>query len=318
MKQSLLTVLCVVIFGCTVDDNGIGYSEEEAEYKWGKWDSPQLISIANDSLAVLAIYKNHFKIWNQCGFDGCTYLTQTDSSRVGLFLVNYIEKQKPVWGDTSEHSLTIVKDYFKDSSVLVFDRENNKFGLWKIGAKEFEFVDYEDCSGIENRKYINYNARPFENGNILLFSYPNIFLLDVEKRQLKSFEFSGEYEWLSKCTNYWYRRPYIDYVNISFIKGKASCIKRNEITNNYELTVNDTVTDSLSSLRYYGGITGWYLNYIVDDTRGGRIYKIDTLNFKFDSTTIRLLINGPSFYKNSQNGDGSVRYTTQDLLGVYE
>jgi len=279
----------------------------------------------DDSLAVLAIYKYYFKEWKECGFS-CSRRIKIANSRIGLFLVNYREKQKPIWGDTLNSHSTIVKDYIKDNSVLVFDKEYKKFGFWKIGTNTIEFMDYTNYSNYNENGYINftyYNARPLTNGNILLF-YKNYlddskFLLETENRQLKQFEFSGEYEWLSKCVNWYSHEPEINYVNISSIGGKASCIKKNELTNNFELTVNDIVTDSLSSLNSlqpWRGIGGWYGNYIMDYTRSNRIYKIDTLNFKFDSTYIPMWLLGTKFYKSIGNDPIVIYYSTQDLLGT--
>jgi len=315
--DGLLAALCVAIFGCGVDEDGIGYDESKAKYKWGEWEDPRLVSIMDDSLAVLALHRDYYKEWRKCGFDGCPIDRETTNSRIGLFLVNYREKQKPIWGDTLNFHSGIVRGYLKDNSVLVFDRKYKKFGFWKIGTNTIEFIDYTDYSSYyyyENLGYniIYYLARPWTNGNILLFykgSYNDSkFLLETKNRQLKQFEFSGEYEWLSKCVNYWYGEEYpkIDYVNISSIGGKASCIKKNWITDNFELTVNDVITDSLTSPKRYMGIAGWYGNYIVDDSRERRIYKIDTLSLKFDSTYV------PTRFI----GDYIIYYSTKDLLGI--
>jgi len=334
LLKGLLVVLCIAIFGCAVDEDGnaIGSDESKAKYKWGKWSDIRLISIMDDSLAVLAMYRDYYKEWIVACFDGCLIDRKTADSRIGLFLVNYREKQKPIWGDTLNLHSRIVRGYLKDNSVLVFDRKYNKFGFWKIGTNTIEFMDYssnynEIQNEIQNEMYVNINARPWTNGNILLFykdyfSYSE-FLLETENRQLKQFEFSGEYEWLSKCANYWFREePVIEHINISSIGGKASCIKKNEITNNFELTVDNVVTDSLSSLKWYRGISGWYGNYIVDNSGENRVYKIDTLNFKFDSTYIPIRLYGegysPEFYKNIEDNPIVINYSKQDLFEAFE
>ncbi len=324
MKQSLLAVFCVVLFGCENNINGIGYDRDEAEYKWGEWADPRLISIVDDSLAVLAIYKPYYKEWYQCGFEGCRIDEEVANYHVGLFVVNYREKREPVWGDTLDYDLRIAKDYFRDSSVLVFDRNRNKFGFWKIGTKEVKFVDY---SGHGYNGY--FNTRPFPNGNVLLIGKPS-YILDTENRQLKQFEFSGEYEWLSKCGNSRIKREWVydeeqqqgyydykyDYMNISYIGGELVCIKGNETADNFELIVNNAVKDtsSLSNTFLYESITGWYGIYAKD--KSNRIHKIDTLNFKFDRNYVPMYIGediSTYFYGNQ---GGSMRYSTQDLLGV--
>jgi hypothetical protein len=329
LKRYFLAVLCVALFGCpNTNDDGVGYDKDEAEYKWGEWDDPRLISIADDSLAVLAVYKPYFKEWKDCGFEGCRTETETTNYRVGLFLINYREKQKPVLGDTLEHDLTVVKDYFRDSSALVFDGKHNKFGFWKIGTKEIEFVDYMDYSGYRDpsgsKGYVYFDSRPFPNGNIFLFggSKGDVkLLLDVKNRQIKPFEFSGEYEWLSECvTTLDDRYSYYDnYKNISYIGGELSCIRGNGTANNFELTVNNVVTDtSRLSKSNIERITGWYGNYVKDAVN--KIYKIDALNFKFDSNYMSMLLPNdyyrPSFY--SQNGNGDIYYTVQDLFEFFE
>jgi hypothetical protein len=194
--------------------------------------------------------------------------------------------------------------------VLVYDRGHNKFGLWKIGTTAVEFFDYIDYSGKISWKHTTYDARPFSNGNILLsetfsYKYPK-FLLEPKNRQLKPFEFSGEYEWLSKCARTLDPARYDNYynnwaLNISYIGGKLSCISGNGTTNNFELIVENVVMDTSSlSKSYIEYITGWYGNYVKD--AANKIYKIDTLNFKFDRIY----------------NSGSVHYTTQDLLRIYE
>jgi len=319
LKRYFLVVLCVALFGCkpVYDDEGneIGYDKDKAKYKWGEWGG-ELTSIINDSLAIVAMYKPYYKEWLLCGESTCTTLRETANHHVGLFLVNYREKQKPIWGDTLEHNLIVVKEYFRDSSVLVFDRKNNKFGFWKIGTKEIGFVDYDDYSEIENRGYIGYNARSFANGNVILFSYPKLFLLEVENRQLKPFEFSGEYKWLSECVNS-LRDDRYDYMNMSYIGGELSCIRGNKTAENFELTVNNIIMDTSSlGKSYVERIIGWYGPYVEGES--GVIYKIDTLNFKFDNSYVYIRLdkyNAPIFYA---KGLEPIDYSTQDLLGVYE
>jgi len=343
LKFYYIVILCITLLGCgehIYDENGneIGDNPETAEYKWeAAWGDPEFISIVDDSLAVLAIYRRYFKEWKSCGL-GCQILSETADRHVGLFLVNYREKLKPVWGDTLEYNLNIAKDYFKNSSVLVFDMKNSKFGFWKIGEKKVDFVNYDDYSGIKNREYLGYNARPFTDGNVFLFDitdsksdpHKSKFLLEIENKQLKQIEFSGEYEWLSKCTStkdttgrydgYGYYGSYNTYANISYIGSQLSCIRGNGKTDNFELTVNDIVMDTSSlNKSFIERIIGWYGNYVQDASN--KIYKIDTLNFKFDSLYISIRFNDyqrPIFANAEGSGSVPVNYSTQDLLGVYD
>jgi hypothetical protein len=320
-KQYFIVALYIALLGCTKTEDGVGYDKDEAEYKWGEWGDPELISIVDDSLAVLAIYKPYFKEWKECSWSGCYTAKETINYRSGLFLINYREKQKPVWGDTLEYNLAIVRDYFKDSSVLVFDRKYDKFGFWKIGTNVVELMDYTDYSGYidpsrtKGYTYFYFRARSFANGDIFLFGDTKL-LLETESRQVKQFEFSGEYEWLSECvTTLDDRYSYYDnYKNISYIGGELSCIKGNGTANNFELTVNNVVTDTSSlSKSNIERITGWYGNYVRDAAY--KIYKIDTLNFKFDTTYAPMLfLDNPSFY----NSNGKVNYTAQDLFEFFD
>jgi len=329
MARIILSLLFIFLASCIFDSSA--ESEEDAISYWDEWQIPGLISIVDDSLALMSIYKYYYKEWHQCGFDGCTDIRQPKNYRMGLFLVNYREKQKPLWGDTLECNFVIVGDYFKDFSVLVFDRSENKFGFWKIGtkAKDVKLIDFTNNSG----KGVNgYKARPFTNGNIALFggkdAFRNSFLLETKNKQLKLFEFSGEYEWLSRCANSLkkYYCSYLedgtcnedynyDYANVSYTGGELACIKGNEIANNFELTVNNVARDTINLSRK---IINWYGSYVKDDE--GKVYKIDTLNFKFDNSYIPMWNYYCSycFYKEKGNSSSTIDYSSQDLMEFYK
>jgi len=333
----LLPLLFIFLVSCEhiYDKGGLDSDESKAIFKWSEWQLPALISIVDDSLALMTTYKDYYKEWASCGFDGCTTNSKVTNYRIGLFLVNYREKQKPVWGDTLECNFAIVGEYFKDSSLLVFDRSENKFGFWKIRtkAKDVKLIDYVNISGKGNKLIGVYRARPLTNGDVAFFgrsedAFRNSLLLETKNKQLKPFVFSGEYEWLSKCANSlkkyydsyfddgtWYADYNYDYANVSYVGGELACIKGNEIENNFELTVNNVVKDTISLSRK---ITNWYGNYLKDDEN--KVYKIDTLNFKFDSSYVPIWIHfiHPSFYKDRLDSSGSVRYFIQDLMGFYE
>jgi hypothetical protein len=137
-----LALICIGIFGCHTD---IEFCETSRSYPyWTGWGDGRLVAIADDSLAVVATYK--YKKDCKVGDDYGTEITT--SSRAGVFLVNYRTKQKPLLGDTLElidilnYDLEVATGYLKDSSVLVFDFVNHKFGIWKIGMKSIAFRDY--------------------------------------------------------------------------------------------------------------------------------------------------------------------------------
>jgi hypothetical protein len=315
MKKIRFLVLSIVICGCQPPYDG---TREEPNENWTKWTDGQLVSIIDDSLAVLKICKYKKNTWHEWGFSGSQEYYEITDSRTGLFIVNYRNKQKPLLGDTLSYDLGVVNDYYKDSSVLVFDEKNNQFGFWKIGAKSIEFKKYNDSS----YSYTSFKARPWINGNILFNNSQQVnqaLVLNIETGQIELFEFSGEYEWLSEC------------FDISYIGNKITCIRRNDEVDHFELVVNNIITDTLAyEYSRWHGISNWYGNYIKDSRYGGdgdfstgEINKIDIKNFKFDD------VFGPVRVKNTRWGDYSyqrystfqdsnnfIRYYPKDLIKV--
>ena len=326
-KQSLLVVLCIAVYGCQSPYNA---TSEDPDYEWTNWTDGQLVSIVDDSLAVLKICKYKKKTWYEWGFSGSQEYYEITDSRTGLFLVNYRNKQKPLLGDTLSYDLRVVGDYYKDSSVLVFDKNNNQFGFWKIGTSSIEFKKYDDSRDcrfyVEVYDEVSFKARQWINGNIL-FVKPRYntsdncqaSMLNTKTGQIESFNFSGEYEWLAECSD------------MSYIENNIVCIKRNDENNNLELIVNDIVFDTG---RWWYDVSNWYGNYIKEgngDESTGEIIKIDTDFFKFDknfkSTWVKnARINSSdypyelysAFQEGSSNFNSShfVRYYPKDLIEV--
>jgi hypothetical protein len=305
MKQSLLVVLCIALFGC---DPRYDATEEKPYEEWSDWSDGQLVSIINDSLVVLKICKYRTETWYEYGFSGQTEHSKIIDSRTGLFLVNYRNKQKPLLGDTLSHDLIIANEYHKDSSVLVFDKKNSKFGFWKVGGKLIEFNNYsisKDCN------FSSVVARPWINGNILL--KPNscqLSILNVGIGQIEPFVFSEEYEWLSEC------------YDISYIGSKIACIKVNDSEDHFfELVADAIVTDTLAyEYSRWHRISNWYGNYLKDNRYGtgnsggiGEISKIDTSSFKFDDAFEPMKCQDNNGYSTFQ-GSNFVMYYEKDLI----
>jgi hypothetical protein len=301
---------------------GCGPTYENPDYEWTEWKKGVLVSIIDDSLAVLKIFKYEEKIWNDCGFDGCADNYEIVDSRSWLFLVNYRNKQKPLLEDALPYDLRIINEYYKDSSVLVFDKNNSQFGFWKIGAKSIELKKYNNnswCRLYDSHGEVLFRARPWANGNILLKSGSCFLILNTETGQIKPFETSGEYEWLSGC------------VDMSYIGSKIACVKKNDSAGYFEeLVVNDTITDTLAYNFRDRGISNWYGNYLKDNRHAGylghgmgEISKIDTSNFKFDNTFVPMKIentNRDNYYSYDYStfwdNSGSFVYEPEYLIGA--
>jgi hypothetical protein len=328
MKRILLAVFCVIVCGCVSPpecNSALSYPH------WTEWDDGKLISIVNDSLAVLASqrYKKE-----------CKSNEETTGSRSGLFLVNYRTKQKPLSVDTYEYifkesnqfhsSLNIIENYFKDSSVLAFDMKNGLFGSWKIGT---DFIFFKKYTYQED--YALKKANPWINGNILFKNskkesdigetWDMTPMLNTKNGQISMLDFSGEYEWLNKC------------LDVSYIGEKIVCIKINKETNRFELVANGVVTDDIPII-YNNYAIAFDGNYIIIGiryslySRLSEIRKIDAENLKFSNTFTPVLVydvynsyGGTRFYdvSNFENIDdiianidyteNFVQYTSKDL-----
>jgi len=300
--EGLLVVLCIDICGCNMLPD-IEYCKNSRSYPyWTEWEDGKLVSIVNDSLA--AVKTRKYK--KECREDDTEVIV---GFRAGLYLVNYRTKQKPLRGDTLElpYDLEIPSGALIDSSALVFDFLNKKFGFWKIGEKSIKFSGYNDISG--SMEYIR-DINPWVNKEIAIRSYNHsqsyLHILDTEKGQIKIFD-PEEYEWIFSSE---------DKIGgfLSYVDGKVIYIR--EDNKHFELIVDGIVTDT--SLPFY--IYKCFGNYIAPHNvsiANAGILKIDTENFKFDET-LELWVDRDDypakFYKN-RKGDDSVSYSGKDLTG---
>ena len=301
---SLIGVLCLAIFGCV---NTLDECESSRSYPyWTEWSDGELISIVDDSLAILATRKYEKECWTGINGKG----EQEVSSKNGLFLVNYRVKQKPLEGNILNYNLNseifhIAKNHFTDTSVLVFDGKSN-FGFWKIGA---EFIKLNKS----NENFYSYGgiyASPWINGNIFIrgsFDRAKMYTLDIKTGQMETFEFAGEYEWLRGC----------DFA--SYIENKIACVKANHETKSIELIVDGNITDT-SSLYYDGSVyyIAFHGNYIIKSAgyHLNEIHKIDTDNFRFSEAFVPVWIWDNKFYKDDKNFDEFIHYSPEDLFGT--
>jgi len=192
--EGLLAALCVGMCGCV--DDGVVFCKTRSYPYWTDWTDGELITIANDSLAVVATHK--YK--KECIYEENYGTEATVDSRAGLFLVNYRVKQKPLIGDTLElpHDLEIKisKGSLIDSSALLFDFLNKKFAFWKIGEKSIKFSSYNDIGSPIDLKDIR-GVSPWVNKELVIKNYgsSSLYLLDTEKGQIKRLD-PEEYEWI--------------------------------------------------------------------------------------------------------------------------
>ena len=304
-KQILLVVLCIAIYGCHENikcDNSLFYPY------WSEWTEGRLISIVDDSLAVLSAQK--YK--TECKNDEENLV----GSRVGLSLVNYRVKQKPLLVDIYSHNskevsnnIEIAGNYFKDSSVLVIEELYDKvFGFWKIGTSSVKFNKYN---------YLGYSlnsASPWIDGNVLLKKRTDTTwqtaVLNTKTGKIEQYDSPKGHEWLSGCKD------------VSSIENKITCVKANRETESVELIVDGNITDTTSLFFDSYGLYNiiFYGNYIIrSDEYLDKIYKIDIKNFKFDNIFTPIWINRrhspPRFYKDNKNSDDFLEYAYEDLFG---
>jgi len=301
--KSLIAAFSIVIYGCGDFEPPAECGDSASYPYWKDWQEGELISIIDDSLAILATKKEKIG----CGKD-LFYgnVEMVKGFRSGLFLVNYRTKQKPLLGDTLDYGLNVVANHFGKSSVLVFSDNYRKFGFWEVGKKSINFIDFKYGYSID---YID--ARPWIEGNILLKTISGagihrLSILNPKNGQIEPFEFSGKYEWLAEC------------IDMSFINNKMLCIRKNTGANNFELVADKIVTDTSD----FGG-GNWFGNYVTDgitvvingvNRAVSRFHKIDTSTFKFDRD-FKLWYRFHNFYNDIEKLDDFVLYSGEDLTG---
>ena len=254
-SEKLLAVVmtafaCVCMWGC--EFLGLGVTHEVHE----KRHSGLVIAILDDSLAL----ETNGRGWTD-HTESCDYWEDCDGGTInqGLFLVNYRNKQRPLWGDTIDGVITIIWGLAADSTVLFYNKKE-KFGFWKVGKipDVRRKIRLEDgCAW--NDPYTR--AKPWINGKILLKDmYPCPYaVLDTATGVVKKLEFTGEYAWLEGCDD------------ITFIDGEIVCVKRlGKPTGTITLFSGGNVVDSLVYDHYTGNPPVFWGEYVA-----AYIYKKD-------------------------------------------
>lgn len=196
---------CMGMWGCGIFD------EEVTHVVNVQRSGGFVIAILDDSLAL----EFNGRGWTD-HTESCDYWDNCDRGMInqGLFLVNYREKQKPLWGDTINGVIAIIWGLAADSTVLFYDEKNN-FGFWKVdkfpeNRKQVKFEN--ECAW--NDPYTR--AKPWLNGNVLLKDmYPCPYaVLDTATGVVSKLEFTGEYAWLEGCDD------------IAYIDGDVVCLRQ--------------------------------------------------------------------------------------------
>ena len=200
-----LALACVCMWGCGLFDEDVNHVVDSERY------NGIVFAIIDDSLALetngrrWTDYTEHCDYWEDC---------ETGTINQGVFLVNYRNKQKPLWGDTIDGAISIVYGYYHDSSAM-FSNADGEFGFWRIGEKP-RVVRKWNCEApceCNREKY----GRPWTEGNVLLKMVQQdgcpYAVLDTLAGNVTKLEFTGDYAWLEGCDD------------ITYIDGEVVCLK---------------------------------------------------------------------------------------------
>ena len=202
----ILALVCVSMWGCSSwfdEDDHLSVNEKRT--------NGYLVAILDDSLAIVQNRRGWEIQDDYCGnVESCK-----GTMNPGIFLVNYRNKQEPLWGDTVEGRISIVEGYYRDSSTL-FSTIDDEFGFWRIGEKP-RVVRKWNCEApceCNREKY----GRPWVDGKVLLkIGWPRecpYAILDTATGSVNKLELTGEYAWLDGCDD------------ITYIDGEVVCLRQ--------------------------------------------------------------------------------------------
>lgn len=288
---AVAALMCAGMWGCGLFDEEVTHEVHEKRH------SGLVIAILDDSLAL----ETNGRGWKD-HTESCDYWENCDGGTInqGLFLVNYRNKQSPLWGDTIDGVINIIWGLAADSMVLFYDKKEN-FGFWKVG----EIPDvrrkvklYDECDW--NDPYTR--AKPWMKGKVLLKDmYPCPYaVLDTATGDVKKLEFTGEYAWLEGCDD------------VTYIDGGVACLKRlGEPTGAISLFNEGKTVDSLFNDEYMGNVPQFYGNYAAVHIykKGNLIAKFSKIGFERDYPETWLKYN--SFIDSVGN---SISYSSEDLI----
>ena len=295
----ILALVCVSMWGCGLFDEEVNHVVDSERY------NGIVFAIIDDSLAL----ETNGRRWTD-HTDHCDnlYDCETGTINQGIFLVNYRNKQKPLWGDTIDGAISIVYGYYHDSSAM-FSNANDEFGFWKIGEKP-RVVRKWNCEApceCNREKY----GRPWIDGSVLLkMEWKKecpYAILDTATGNVKKLEFMGEYAWLDGCED------------ITYIDGEVLCLKRlDDAMGAISLLTSKGVIDSLENTKerdFLGYPPILYGNFVLI-----QVYRKGLLGIRimtkvnkkgFDSSYPEVWMNANAFVDSTET---SVGYSSEDLI----
>ena len=292
---------CVSMWGCGLLDEEVDHVVDSERY------NGIVFAIIDDSLAL----ETNGRRWTD-HTDHCDYLydCKTGSINQGVFLVNYRNKQKPLWGDTIDGAISIVYGYYHDSSTM-FSNANGEFGFWRIGEKP-RIVRKWNCEAPCECNYGKY-GRPWIGGSVLLKMESRecpVAILDTTTGIVKKLEFVEEYAWLEGCDD------------ITYIDSDVLCIRqRGSGFCEIDFEKNDLIVDSLMKSewmmgyppRLYGNAIRMQVYALNKEDRAhdfDRLTLINNEKIVFDHYP-ETWMNGNSFVDSTGS---SISYSSDDLV----
>src|SRR5574344_507599 len=289
------------------------------------WDrSGGVVTIVDDSLALV----NYARGEDTCEENEWSGLEDCESSFLssGLFLVNYRNKQTPLWGDTLDYYLSFYGNYFSDSSVMTLDASGRKFGFWRIGGVPSGLKSWTWTGTCSPKLQGTKRARPWKDGDVLILGewIPQggdscqYAVLDTSTGIVSQGRFSDDDSWLAKCDD------------INYFNGKVACLRKDtSFACAVDLIVDDVSADTLV-MDSCGFVedhpSQWMGNFVRFDiftadaaspaylNQADRLYKVDVSSMTFDRIYPELWLNG--VYKFIQEDGSMVQYYPEDLAGT--
>jgi len=295
-----------------------------AHTEWGGRGSGSLVTIVNDSLALVQNNRG----WERCEEHFMSYSDCTEGGdNTGLFLVNYRRKEPPLWGDTLDYFVRAYGGYYSDSSILVTD-DDGRYGFWRIGERPSGLRKWRWTGSCSPRLHGTMRARPWKDGGVIIFGEEiplggdscQYAVLDTSTGEVEQKRFSGDDAWLSGCDD------------ISYFNGKVACLQPIFADDYYGVRLfadglqRDSLVWTLSCWNIQTTVTGWYSTifwinhpiYLFDRTSnplsGVMLYKLDTSAWKLDTLNSRVWINGA--YEFIQDDSSVVDYYDSEDLTV--
>jgi hypothetical protein len=291
----------------------------ESEVEWSDQRSiGSVVGIVNHSLALMYSTRS----WGQS--DWGMSPGNSGNDHLGLHLINYKTKQKPLWEDTIDYIFDISSQIF--DSIVVGTRTNfdEQIILWKIGEKpKTHRITQKQENCITPWAWrTNRRMRAWIDGKILVLPRrqnrmtpsPNgdtcqYALLDTMTWQINMKKFDGNLEWLAQCED------------IATFDERIICLKKsNNVGSIIDLVNQNTTLDSITpsnAIDFYNYPLTWLghfvqIKYVPDSAwnYASTVYEFNILKHQFSLDTLHI--------KNRQcfSGEGrkEICYHSEDLV----